>query len=64
MILPLRPLSGKCVAEGAFLMDAVAKVAPRPIFTRAPVRWWALAERMRWTIDLFERLEQRERVQP
>jgi hypothetical protein len=28
----------------------------------APLPWWNLAERMLWVLDLFERLEQRERV--
>jgi hypothetical protein len=26
--------------------------------------WWKLADRLVWTLDLFERLEQRERVRP
>ena len=64
MMLPLRPLPGDCVPEGQFLVDAVVQLAPRPVFAPAEVPWWAVAERMRWTIDLFERLAQRERVQP
>ncbi len=62
MTLPLRPLAGCCVPEGVFLVDAVVQTTPRRMITETPVPWWALVERMRWTIDLFERLEQRERV--
>jgi 15-cis-phytoene synthase len=62
MALPLRPLQGGCVPEGVFLADAVIEATPRRSFIETPLPWWALAERLRWTIDLFERLEQRERV--
>ncbi len=61
VVLPVRPLSGVGVPEGAFLMDAVVQSAPRPVNAGAP--WWSIADRMRWTIELFARLEQRERVQ-
>jgi phytoene synthase len=64
LILPLEPLSGTCVPEGIYLIKAVSELMPRRAFTAVPIPWWALAERMRWTIGLFERLEQRERVQP
>jgi hypothetical protein len=74
MMLPLQPLVGHGVSEGAFLVDATAQLAIRPGIAgagisgagiaRAGVPWWDLAQRLRWTIDLFERLEQRERVQP
>ena len=64
MVVKLRPLSGACVPEAAFLVDAVVQTMPRPVFGPVAVPWWALAERMRWTIDLFERLERQERVQP
>ena len=62
MLLPLRPLHSRCLPEGEFLLDAVARTAPH----REPalVPWWDMVERLRWTIDLFARLEQRERVQP
>ncbi len=60
--LPLRPLSGNCVPEGKFLVDAVVRMAPRPASNDWPVPWWDMAHRLRWTIDLFERLENRERV--
>lgn len=62
MALPLRPLSGLCVPEGAFLMHAVVQTTPRRVFADPPARWWAMGERVLWTIDLFARLEQRERV--
>ena len=55
MVLPRRAVIGPCAAEGAFLVDAVVSVVPRP---RVP--WWAVAARVRWTIDLFERMELRE----
>ena len=64
LALPLRPLSGAGVPEGTFLVEAVVQTAPRPVFAGTSVPWWAVAERMRWTIDLFERLERQERVQP
>ncbi|HQT75632.1 MAG: phytoene synthase [Rhodospirillales bacterium 20-64-7] len=60
MILPLQPLAGACVPEGAFLVDAVVQAAPRPAQAGAAIPWWALAERVRWTIDLFEQMERRE----
>jgi hypothetical protein len=41
----------------------VARVTPGTRFVSNAPRWWAVADRMRWTLDLFERLEQRERVQ-
>ena len=62
MTLPFRPLGGVCVPEGVFLVDAVIQAAPRRKLAEPPLPWWAVAERLRWTIDLFERLEQRERV--
>jgi 15-cis-phytoene synthase len=64
MMLPLRPLALECVPEAAALVEAVVRTAPRIVFSGASVPWWALLERMRWTIGLFERLEERERVQP
>jgi 15-cis-phytoene synthase len=63
MLLPLRPLAGAGVPEGFFLVEAVIRASPRPAFVHPPLPWWAVAERMRWTIGLFERLERRERVQ-
>jgi phytoene synthase len=64
MMLATRPMSGACVPEGVFLLEAVVQASSRPEAARASVPWWAVAERMRWTIDLFERLEHRQRVQP
>jgi 15-cis-phytoene synthase len=62
MVLPLRPLSDVGVAEGEFLVAAVVQSAgPLPLMNTRPP-WPAIADRMRWTIELFERLEQRERV--
>jgi phytoene synthase len=64
MALPVRPMPGDCVPEGMFLVDAVISATPRPALVRAPVRWWDVADRLRWTIALFERLENQERAQP
>jgi phytoene synthase len=65
MLLPLRPLSGVCMPEGEFLVAAVAAVAQSepiaPLVSSRP-SWPSIADRLRWTIELFERLEQRERV--
>ncbi|HEX2940784.1 MAG TPA: phytoene/squalene synthase family protein [Rhodopila sp.] len=60
MLLPLRPLTAACVPEGLFLVDAVVQAMPQPAQDDATLPWWALAQRMRWTIDLFEQLERRE----
>jgi phytoene synthase len=62
MALPLRKMSGAAVPEGAFLVDAVVRTTPQPVFAEARTPWWAMGERLLWTIDLFERMEQRERV--
>jgi phytoene synthase len=56
--LPLRRLPAEPMPEGAFLIDAVTE----SVIRNAAMPWWDMAERMRWVIDLFERLEQRERV--
>jgi phytoene synthase len=63
-MLPLRPLPGACVPEGVHLVDAVVQTTPRGVVPGASVPWWDLADGMRRAIDLFERLEERERVQP
>jgi hypothetical protein len=39
-------------------------MAPRPVSADWPVPWWDMAQRLRWTVDLFERLENRQRVRP
>ena len=62
-VLPFRALSGDLSPEGAFLVEAVLRTASRPVMPLALPPWWNLAERTRWVLDLFERLEQRERVQ-
>jgi phytoene synthase len=64
LAIPLRRLTGTCVPEGVFLVDAVVRTTPRPVFVASPVRWWSMVQRVMWTIDLFERMERRERVQP
>jgi 15-cis-phytoene synthase len=64
MTLPLRSMSGNCVPEGAFLVDAVVSTAPRAASTDSPAPWWDMAERLRSTLELFERLEDRQRVRP
>jgi 15-cis-phytoene synthase len=62
MVLPLRPLSDADVAEGEFLVAAVVQSAPPPLLVNTRSQWPAIGDRLRWTIELFERLEQRERV--
>lgn len=64
LMLPLQALAGTGVPEGAHLVDAVLQSLPRPVAAGASVPWWAVGEQVRWTIGLFERLEQRERVRP
>lgn len=63
VLLPLRLPIGGGVPEGVFLVDAVVEASPRPPPPRASVPWWAVPERVRWTIELFERLERRQRLQ-
>jgi 15-cis-phytoene synthase len=53
------PPFGAPVPEGVFLLDAM----PPMVRTVAVTPWWNLAERLRGTIDLFERLEQRQHLQ-
>jgi phytoene synthase len=62
VVLPSRSLSAWSVPEGKFLVDAVVQTSLRPIFQKTEIPWWALADRLVWTLDLFARLEQRERV--
>jgi phytoene synthase len=62
MTLPLRAMSGNCMPEGAFLVDAVVSTAPRVASTDSPAPWWDI--RLRSTLELFERLEDRQRVRP
>ncbi len=61
MALPIRPLAGVTVPEGAFLIDAVTRRAPERARNAAgSLTWWNIPERILWVIDLFGRLEQRE----
>jgi phytoene synthase len=61
MALPIRPLAGVAVPEGAFLIDAVTRRAPERARNAAgSLTWWNIPERILWVIDLFGRLEQRE----
>jgi phytoene synthase len=62
MALPFRPLPAIASPEGIFLVDAVARTMPRHLIQPVQPPWWHVVERMRWVLDLFERLEQRERV--
>ena len=64
LMVPLRPLADSWVPEGTCLVDAVVRNAPAAVTAARPLPWWDLAERLRWTIQLFERLERQERVRP
>ena len=60
----VRPLSGNCVPEGVFLVDAVVSATPRPVLTdwhRCPGGTWRTG--CGGPSTLFERLENQERVQ-
>jgi phytoene synthase len=59
-----RSLSPEPVPEGLFLVDAVVQNTPRTIIQKRPTPWWALADRLVWTLDLFASLEERGRVRP
>jgi phytoene synthase len=56
------PLAAEPVPEGAYLVDAVIQATPRAVVGEQTPAWWDVAERLRWTIELFERMEQRERL--
>jgi phytoene synthase len=62
--VPRRRLAATVIPEGAFLVDAVVQSALPPKLPVAPVPWWNLPEHLLWVIDLFERLEHRQRVRP
>jgi phytoene synthase len=62
--VPLRALHRETVPEGAFLVDAVTQTVPWPVTRPGELPWWAVSERILWTVDLFARLEAQERVQP
>ncbi|MGA9025261.1 MAG: hypothetical protein WB440_04320, partial [Steroidobacteraceae bacterium] len=63
------PLPAVVLAEAQFLLDALtppdaaapAAAAAKP--ARLRVRWPRVEDRVIWLIDLFERLERRERSQ-
>jgi phytoene synthase len=59
-----RALSPEPVPEGLFLVDAVVQNTPRPIIERSATPWWAVGDRLVWTMDLFASLEERGRVRP
>jgi phytoene synthase len=61
--MPLRRLAAEPVPEGAFLVNAVVQATPRPATELTPLPWWALTDRLMWTLELFARLEERERLQ-
>lgn len=52
-------LPDEAVSEGAYLVDAVLRTSPRAE-SRAPA-WWQVRAQALTVLDLFERLEQRER---
>ncbi len=60
--VPLRKLHGATVPEGAFLVDAVVRTQPPTVAGPEALPWWALTDRLLWTLDLFARLEQREQM--
>jgi hypothetical protein len=59
-----RSLSPKPVPEGLFLVDAVVQNTPRTIIDNRRTPWWAMGDRLIWTLDLFASLEERGRVRP
>jgi 15-cis-phytoene synthase len=63
MAFPVRSLRPAPVPEGVYLVDAVVDTPARPMHHQAQIPWWKLADRLVWTLDLFARLEQRERLQ-
>jgi hypothetical protein len=53
--------------EAAFLIDCAAECAAAPLAptlesTHGRLRWPRIEDRITWLIDLFERLERRERT--
>ena len=53
------------LAEGEFLLDALAPLPPAPApqdTARERVRWPRVEDRVAWLVDLFERLERRDRA--
>jgi phytoene synthase len=60
--VPLRKLHRTTVPEGAFLVDAVVRTQVQAVTGPGTLPWWALTDRLLWTLDLFARLEQREQM--
>lgn len=60
--LPPQVLSREPLAEAMFLLDALPQTARRSTSAEMSQPRWVLAKKLHWTIDLFERLERRERV--
>jgi len=60
--LMLRRPTESLMPDGRILVEAVVQTSPRPVAGEISAPWWAVADRMLWMIDLFARLEQRERV--
>lgn len=53
------------LAEGAFLLDCFLPTAPAPVAAETPrerARWPRVEDRVEWLVDLFERLERRDRA--
>ncbi len=55
-------LATEPVPEGVFLVDAVVQATPRAVVGDNPPPWWDVAERLAWTVELFAKMEQRERL--
>jgi len=62
MVMPRLKLAAQPVPEGVFLVDAVVQATPQPVFAVSVPPWWDMAERWGTTLELFARLEQRERA--
>jgi 15-cis-phytoene synthase len=61
--VPGRSAAGPIMEEVRFLVDAMVAAGPNAI-TAHPHRmpWWNLGGRIEWIVDLFDRLERRERM--
>ncbi len=65
-LAPARPLAPPALPEALFLVEAVAaQVASRHrVVAAAEIPWWHLRDRAVRTLELFERLERRQRAAP
>jgi 15-cis-phytoene synthase len=61
-VLTMRGLTDECAREGMFLVDAAASCRTSVTQKNVARHLWSVKDRLVWTIDLFQRLEQRERV--